>query len=118
MSDCIAVVEKEKMKKEMEAEIRAQLALNQEAMQSWDEKVSLCCHILKTNCFSLNNKTNLVLECFFFNVHSQKRAICSKFATGLLLFSHQADIRMIFHIACSSLMITSLVQIVNRLDAC
>jgi hypothetical protein len=28
------------MRKEMEAEIRAQLALNQEAMQSWDEKVS------------------------------------------------------------------------------
>jgi hypothetical protein len=32
--------DKDKMRKEMEAEIRAQLALNQEAMQSWDEKVS------------------------------------------------------------------------------
>ena len=31
--------DKDKMRKEMEAEIRAQLALNQEAMQSWDEKV-------------------------------------------------------------------------------
>ncbi|XP_046842712.1 kinesin-like protein KIF28P [Xenia sp. Carnegie-2017] len=31
--------EKEKMRKEMEAEIRAQLAANQEAMQSWDEKL-------------------------------------------------------------------------------
>ena len=27
------------MRKDMEAEIRANLALNQEAMQSWDEKV-------------------------------------------------------------------------------
>ena len=44
LSDCVAILDKEKMKKEMEAEIRAQLALNQEAMQSWDEKVSLCCY--------------------------------------------------------------------------
>ncbi|CAB3998979.1 kinesin KIF28P [Paramuricea clavata] len=35
----LSAEEKEKMKKEMEAEIRAQLALNQEAMQSWDEKL-------------------------------------------------------------------------------
>lgn len=34
--------EKERMRKEMEAEIRANLALNQEAMQSWDEKVRTC----------------------------------------------------------------------------
>ena len=33
------LIEKEKMRREMEAEIRANLALNQEAMQSWDEKV-------------------------------------------------------------------------------
>ena len=46
LSDYVAILEKEKMKKEMEAEIRAQLALNQEAMQSWDEKVSLCCQII------------------------------------------------------------------------
>ena len=49
-------------------------------------------------------------------VHGQKRASCSKSAAGLLAWCHQADIRMRC-IACSGLMITSLLQVVNRLAA-
>ena len=41
--------EKAKMKKEMEEEIRAQLAANMENMMSWDEKVVIQSVILFKN---------------------------------------------------------------------
>ena len=81
----------------MEAEIRAQLALNQEAMQSWDEKVS-----------SLINR--FYIQASLVILHSQKRASCSKSAIS-------KPISGCVRIACYGLMITSLLQVVIRLAA-
>ena len=84
--DCVFIAEKEKMKKEMEAEIRAQLALNQEAMQSWDEKVSLCLQIHKRKLSSLNTKPSCFGGGFFcaYRWGSLFSPMCSHVAASLL----------------------------------
>ena len=50
-------------------------------------------------------------------IHSQKRTSCSKSAAGLLQLAIIKAISGCVRIACSGLMISSLLQVVNRLDA-
>ena len=50
-------------------------------------------------------------------LHSQKRASCSKSAADLLQVAIIKPISGCVRIACSGLMITSLLQVVNRLAA-
>ena len=73
---------------------------------------------------NFNNDCNLVLlstsnsrltvPC---GLHSQKRASCSKSAADLLQVAVIKPISGCFRIACSGLMTTSLLQVVNRLAA-
>ena len=52
------------------------------------------------------------------HLHSQKRASCSKSAADLLQVAIIKPISGCVRIACSGLMTTSLLQVVNRLAAC
>ena len=63
----------------------------------------------------INYEIDFSIE-FSQKLHSLKRASCSKSVAGLLPRCHQTDIR-IARIACSGWMITSLLQVVNSLDA-
>ncbi len=79
-------------------------------LKGYDNKFfyRLICNNLFCTCF---------LSHFVSEIHSQKRTSCSKSAAGLLQLAIIKAISGCVRIACSGLMISSLLQVVNRLDA-